>query len=304
MIRTTKSDAPVASVLCTQSPAKINLSLDILGHRGDGFHDIRSLVLGIDLADDMRFERSDAGVVQLTCDDPDLPTDGGNLVTKAAVALADRAGHRSLGARIMLKKHIPIAAGLGGGSSNAATTLAALNHLWQLDLPADELSSMGAELGSDVPLFFALPSAVISGRGEIVRPVSLRWSGWVLLVFAGRTVSTKDVYAAWSSGHTPTDVQDRWREIAVAETADQVARLCSNDLEQAVFRIAPSVQALHQSVRASGAPHVRITGAGQTAFVLFDDPQEAEVFRLKLVSSRIGTGAAVVKTLDGPLKIL
>ena len=300
MIDTPTSKARQVPALCTRSPAKINLTLDVLGRRADGFHDIRSLVLGVDLNDDIRFERANAGAIELVCNDAHLPTDLGNLIVKAARALARHAPDHAPGARINLTKRIPVASGLGGGSSNAATTLTTLNELWGIHLSADDLSSIGARVGSDVPLFFALPSAVVSGRGEIVRPVHLRGSGWVLLVFAGCRVSTPDVYAAWSPGHTSIRDEDRLPAMAGAETADEMASLCSNDLEPSVFRVAPPVQSLLESVRACGAPHARVSGAGRTVFVLFDDPEEADLFRLKLRSSHIGTGARVVKTLNAP----
>ena len=306
MIDTMTCTTPRVAAMSARSPAKINLVLDILGRRDDGFHQIRSLAVGVDLADEMRFEDRPNQPIHLTCDDPHVPTDHTNLAWRAGQALADRATHAACGARIELHKRIPVGGGLGGGSSNAATALAALNRLWNCGLGAAELARMGADLGSDVPLFFHLPSSIVTGRGESVQPVTLSWSGWVLLVFAGVPVSTKDVYAAWSDMGGPTTAkhnEDRYAQIARGTSAREVSGLCSNDLEPAVFRVSPPVRRLHQAVRAHGAAHARVSGAGQTIFVLFDDPEEAEAFRLKLHSTRTGTGATLVKTLTAPPKI-
>jgi len=200
-----------------------------------------------------------------------------------------------------LTKRIPIGGGLGGGSSDAATTLRCLNRLWGLDFGDQELARIGGTVGSDVPLFFSLPAARIGGLGEKVRPIELRWSGYVLLVFAGRAVSTKDVYAAWLPGETDCDWESRARRISEASTAAEVMGCCGNALEPAIFRVSPGVASLHEAVRSAGARQVRISGAGQTAYVLFDGAEEAGRFRDKLVTSGIGTGAVVVPTLTAPL---
>lgn len=306
MIDTMTCTTPRVAALSARSPAKINLILDVLGRRDDGFHELRSLVVGVDLADEMRFEDRPGRPLHLACDDPHVPADDTNLAWRAGQALAKRATDAACGARIELRKRIPVGGGLGGGSSNAATSLAALNRLWNVGLGAGELACIGAGLGSDVPLFFHLPSSIISGRGESVQPVTLSWSGWVLLVFAGVPVSTKDVYAAWSDMGGPTtarDRGDRYAEIARGTSAREVSGLCSNDLEPAVFRVSPAVRRLHEAVRGVGAAHARVSGAGQSIFVLFDEPEEAETFLLKLHSRRTGTGATVVKTLTAPLTI-
>jgi 4-diphosphocytidyl-2-C-methyl-D-erythritol kinase len=306
MIDTEMCTTPRPAALSARSPAKVNLILDVLGHRADGFHDIHSVVLGVDLADEMRFEDAPAGTLALTCNSSEVPSDEQNLVWKAAHALGQRSSKPCRGAAIELVKHIPVAAGLGGGSSNAATSLLALNALWDLGLDKNELAHIGAELGSDVPLFFDLPSVVVTGRGEVVRPAPISWSGWVLLVFAGVAVSTKDVYTAWSDmgGPRAADAdRARFADLARATSADQVATFCSNDLESAVFRVAPEVRSLYEAVCQTGAEHARVSGAGQTIFVLFDERDEAESFRSKLHSSGIGTGAVVVKAPATPLAI-
>ncbi|MEE9296180.1 MAG: 4-(cytidine 5'-diphospho)-2-C-methyl-D-erythritol kinase [Phycisphaerae bacterium] len=302
MIDSTTTNQRRVSVLACRSPAKINLTLQVLGRREDGYHDIRSVVVGLDLTDTLRFQQECDKGIELTCDQPGLPTDDRNLVVQAARKIASY-GRYDVGVSIELFKRIPVGAGLGGGSGNAAVTLAALNRLWEVNLGEDELAGLGAAIGSDVPLFFSLPASEISGRGERVRPVALRWSGWVLLVFAGCEVSTGAVYQAWLPADSGVVTGDLTQAMTQAETADDLAALCRNDLEPAIFRVAPRVRALHQAVGALADKPVRISGAGQAAFVLFDDQEEAENLRTALVSRGIGTGTRLVKTMTGPLMI-
>lgn len=283
-----------------RSPAKVNLVLRVLRKRDDGFHEIQSLVRGVGLYDCLRFQSAMPGEVAFSCDDADLPTDGRNLVMQACEALLEHAQARC-GAVIHLTKQIPVASGLGGGSGNAAVTLLALNDLWNLGLSSLELAHMGSRIGSDVPLFFAMPTASVSGRGERVEPVRMQWSGWMLLVFAGCQVSTRDVYAAWSTRDRSADESSRIGAMIEAATAREVAELCINELEPAVFRVSPRVLALRDAVLAHSNRPVHISGAGQTACALFDDQQEAEDLRDKLVSSRIGVGACVAATLSDPI---
>src|SRR5262245_8635037 len=154
------------------APAKVNLFLEVLGKRPDGYHDLETLMVAIDLCDRLEFRPDDSGAVTLTCDDPGLTCGPANLVLKAADRLRRHTNH-SGGARIHLAKRIPMQAGLGGGSSDAATTLKGLTRLWSLGLPDSELAKIGAEVGSDVAFFFSPGAAWCTGRGEKVEPVTL-----------------------------------------------------------------------------------------------------------------------------------
>lgn len=299
MVLTTMTDGRSETAPCALAPAKINLLLDVLNCRPDGFHEIRSIAMGVELSDELRFEAADSSIT-LACHGGESPMDASNLVLRAAAALTEASGCTA-GARIGLTKRIPLGGGLGGGSSDAATTLICLNRLWRLGLGDDELARIGLTVGSDVPLFFSLPAALISGRGETVQPIDLRWSGYVLLVFAGCEVSTKDVYDAWSPAATPCDSQSRATRISQADTATEVMEQCWNALEPAIFRVSPRVASLYEAVRDAGAPGVRISGAGQTAYVLYDDTEEATRFCDKLLTSGIGTGAVVVRAMTDPL---
>jgi len=280
------------------APAKINLTLRVLGRRADGYHELCSLVTGVGLSDTLWFDPTESGRISLSCDDPELPTDERNLVVRAAHRLAERAGGR--GVHIRLEKSIPIAAGMGGGSSDAAATLRALNSLWEAGLDPEELSRLGAELGSDVPLFFHLPAAVIQGRGEIVRPVRLRWAGWAGLVFGGMPVATKEVYAALDA-RREIEAEDgaAIEAILSATRAEAIGPHLCNDLEPAVFRVSPAMERLFGQVRDGGGRFARISGAGSTVYSLFDDEAGARAWVERLRRIRLGAATAVVRVPDG-----
>jgi 4-diphosphocytidyl-2-C-methyl-D-erythritol kinase len=260
--------------LTVSAPAKLNLLLRIHGRRADGYHALTSLVVGVELFDELTFTRTPQPGVHLTCDDPTLPVDDDNLVVRAAARLAARV-RRPEGVRIALTKRIPVAAGLGGGSSDCAATLQALNRLWGAGWAADELQELGAELGSDVPLFFHLPAAVITGRGECVRSVRPAWSGWVVLACGGWAVSTPAVYAQWQATDGARTAEGAVDAMLSCRTAAELSRHLCNELEPAVFRAVPAVRGLVEGLaEATGMPW-RISGAGSTAFALFDQEVDA-----------------------------
>jgi 4-diphosphocytidyl-2-C-methyl-D-erythritol kinase len=267
--------------LSAQSPAKINLTLRVVGKRADEFHEIESLVVRVELCDTISVTRHENGCFSLDCDDRTLPGDGSNLVLRAARTLAEAAGVNR-GADIVLRKRIPAGAGLGGGSSNAATTLMLLNEAWGLGLPAAELERIGAELGSDVP------PCVIRGRGELVEDVPTPLRGWATLILPGLHCSTAAVYAAYGE---PQRRQERGgrrrRELdlsrLVAEGAGAAARLMDrlfNDLEIPAFEVVPELRRLaERAAEIAGGP-VRMTGSGAALFRLFDEEAEARQFAL------------------------
>jgi 4-diphosphocytidyl-2-C-methyl-D-erythritol kinase len=152
--------------LCVRAPAKINLHLEVLGLRPDGFHELAMVMQSIDLADTLRLRPTADGQISLQCDRSDLPTDGSNLIVKAGEMLRARSGFSELGAEIVLEKRIPIGAGLAGGSSNGAAALVGLNTLWGLGFRSQELHAMAAELGSDMPFCLDGGTQLCFGRGE------------------------------------------------------------------------------------------------------------------------------------------
>jgi len=254
-------------------PAKVNLTLEVLRRRTDGFHDIRSMVMGVALTDRLTCTLTRDRTWAFRCNDPQLENDR-NLAWRAAVLLM-RASGKEGGLSIELEKQIPTAAGLGGGSSDAAGVLMACHDLLQTGLARSELAAMGAELGSDVPLFFSLPCALIGGRGEVVEAKTLRWSGRALLVHAPIAVSTAEVYRAWR----PEDEAHRGagpEAIADVASSAEIMALCCNGLAPAVFRVAPSVGRVKEKVEKLAQSRFCLSGAGSTFFHLYDDWQAAE----------------------------
>ncbi len=284
------------TTLTALAPAKINLALEVHGRREDGYHALTSLAIGVELFDELGFTATQRPGIRLACDDPAVPTDDGNLVTRAAALLAERVAVPS-GLEIRLRKRIPVAAGLGGGSSDCAAALRTLNVLWGAGLPESELAAMGARLGSDVPLFFAVPAAVMTGRGERVQSVTLHWSGWVVLAQSGGAVSTGEVYANWRGedrGERDYNVIDA---LLSCRSARELGPLLVNELEPAVFRTVPGVRDFHQGLTGLTGHHWRISGAGSTAFTLFDRESEARRVQQAIRDQQLATEVAVIRNL-------
>jgi 4-diphosphocytidyl-2-C-methyl-D-erythritol kinase len=179
------------------APAKINLSLKILGRRDDGFHEIETLIAPISLADKIDIERQSRWI-DFSCDDPTLPAGDENLVVRAAKAFFEKT---KISGRVTIKlqKQIPHGAGLGGGSSDAAVTLRALNQLFETNLSREELAKLGSTIGSDVSFFFFESAAVCKGRGDVVNPTKLKEKLSILLLKPGFSVSSGWAYSRWQN---------------------------------------------------------------------------------------------------------
>lgn len=253
--------------------AKINLTLDVLGRRDDGYHELQSLVVGLELHDTVRCARSQTCGVTLSCTDASLAGPD-NLASLAAASLA-RHLDRDPAVEITLDKAIPVGGGMGGGSSDAAATLRLCDQLWEAGLDSRQLAEIGAELGADVSLFFALPSAVVSGRGEIVRRVAMRWSGWAMLVFVPEVVSTAAVYAAWRKSDSRLLPRDRVDAILASSSATEFSESLSNDLTSAVLRVSPRVADTFHQINQKGLGPMIVSGAGSTLYKLFDEKEAA-----------------------------
>ncbi len=275
-----------------ESPAKINLTLRVTGKRPDGFHELESLVAQINLCDTVAVSRLEDGCYALDCDDPALPRDGSNLVLQAAKAL-NRAAGRNHGVHIELRKRIPAGAGLGGGSSNAATTLALLNDVWGTGLRQTELAALGAELGSDVPLFLASPLCVIRGRGEQVEELGTPPPLWAALVLPQLHCSTVAVYAAWDQLPSEPSRPTLAQVLDARGSASQLMELLFNDLEAAAFRASPSLAELAERIGAVSGQRMLLTGSGAALFRLFDHAQAAARFALA-VGTECGVRVDVV----------
>jgi 4-diphosphocytidyl-2-C-methyl-D-erythritol kinase len=260
------------------SPAKINLYLRILGKRPDGYHELEMVMLPLAFGDELTLSVAPAGI-SLGCDHPALPVDDTNLVVRAAKKLAERCGVQR-GANIFLSKRTPLAAGLGGGSSNAAMALEGLNKLWQLDAPRALLDEIAASLGSDINFFLQHGAAVCRGRGEQVETVPCQFSASVLLVNPGFGISTKWAYESWAkaaaglTGSVPdASVLLRW---LAGDDLDGVSRALFNSLEAPSVRKFPVLHLLKETMRSGGATGVLMSGSGATVFGLFAEARKAE----------------------------
>jgi 4-diphosphocytidyl-2-C-methyl-D-erythritol kinase len=270
--------------LTRRSPAKLNLTLRITGLRPDGFHELESLVALVDLCDTLTVAPHEDGTYSLTCDDPTLPSDGSNLVLRAARALARSTG-LNRGAEFTLQKRIPAGAGLGGGSSNAALTLVMLNEVWQTGRSRAELAQVGGELGSDVPLFLHGPLCVIRGRGEHVEELPACLDAWAVLILPALQCATPAIYRAWDARPSRTVHPPLAEILSSLNAPDALMPLLFNDLEQPAFDVAPELAVLARAVEAAGGRRVCLTGSGSGLFHLFNTRADAEEFARRVRES-------------------
>jgi 4-diphosphocytidyl-2-C-methyl-D-erythritol kinase len=254
--------------------AKINLTLAVLGKRADGYHDLSSVMQTISLHDTLRLTPNRAGQITARSDSAELNTPD-NLALRAAMALRETAGDASLGAEIELLKAIPSPGGLGGGSSDAASVLLALDALWQTRLPHERLAELAATLGSDVPYFLSGGAALIAGRGEHVAPLPDAQSLWLVLARPPVNVSTAAVYRALSPANYATTEDTEAIVQAIQQGEPLPLEHLSNSLEAPVMRDYPQIAATRDALLASGAPLVRMSGSGPTLYTPFGALEDA-----------------------------
>ena len=276
--------------LCVRAPAKINLHLEVLGLRPDGFHELAMVMQSIDLADSLRMRPTADGQISLQCDRADLPTDSSNLVVKAAEMLRARSGFAELGAQIVLEKRIPIGAGLAGGSSNGAAALLGLNELWGLGFKSHQLHSMAAELGSDMPFCLDGGTQLCFGRGEQLEALPFNSSeppALLLIKHPEVSVSTPWAYGRCKELRgdfyleAEADFEQRRQALRQAPLLGAIAGNGSwpplrNDLQAVVE---PEVETVRQGLallRQSEQPlAVAMSGSGPTLFALFPGVDQA-----------------------------
>ncbi len=279
-----------------RTSAKVNLALEVLGKRGDGYHEIATVLQAVDLFDRLKLEAADT--LSLHTDDPDLPTDDGNLVIRAARLLQKAAGVEA-GARIRLIKRIPVAAGLGGGSSDAAATLWGLHRLWRLRWPKARLQELAVELGMDVPFFLGSGRAVARGRGE--RLTVLPGGGGYALVLVNPRVplSTREVYGrvpeGWRAEPTGTE---RVIEALRTRNVTKIAAALTNNLERVVEPVLPVIGRMKAALLAAGALGAIMSGSGPTVFGMARSLDHARQIRTRV--SRAGWACWAVRTNSGP----
>lgn len=286
------------------APAKINLILRVLDRRPDGYHNLWSLMQTVGLEDELRVRiRSGTAGVRLTCSLPDLPTDGRNLVVKAASLLLSHVA-RAIDVEIELTKRIPLGGGLGGGSSDAAATMIALNGLLDLGWPLSKLADMSAGLGSDVPFFFSAPTAIVAGRGGDVTPVSLAGGRWIVLVHPGFPSETKQAYQALSArraGVRPLSPAHERIGPGTGLSWDDVIPHMENDFEPALAPAYPILTELTKELLHAGAEAAMLSGSGATVFGVFrDEPSAREGCRT--LGRRPGCFSAAVPSGRRPIE--
>jgi 4-diphosphocytidyl-2-C-methyl-D-erythritol kinase len=255
------------------TPAKVNLFLEVLGRRPDGYHDLATLMVTVGLYDSLEFHETSNGEVKLTCDQPTLSTGDDNLIVKAARLVRRRYGVAS-GVEIHLRKRIPMAAGLAGGSSDAAATLAGLDRLWRLGLGNDELGRLGAELGSDVTFFFHGPAAWCTGRGEVVEPLPMPKPLDLVLACPSGGLSTASVFRALVLPPTPIP-GDGVRQALESGSVERLGNALHNRLEEPAMILSPEVATLRERIARLEPAGVLMSGSGSTVFALARDAADA-----------------------------
>jgi len=285
------------------APAKLNLFFEVLGKRRDGYHEIETLMVPVDLYDTLYFKEEPSGQVSLDCqrvsgrwasngpEPMEVPKGAANLVVQAVKLLRRRAGLRR-GAVLRLVKRIPIAAGLGGGSADAAAALVAANTGWGLNWPQTRLARLAAELGSDVPFFLRRGPAICRGRGEQVQPVS----GLTLLHFVvvrpPEGLSTPDVYGACRPAQQPRRVQPVVDALARGNLAE-TGRLLFNRLQPAAKRLSPWIERLENLLARQDCLGNLMTGSGTCYFGLCRHARQARRAAKRLEANGVGMAFAV-----------
>lgn len=254
------------------APAKLNLFLEVLGKRPDGYHEIATLMVAIRLFDTLVFRKSDD--LTLECSDRALSVGADNLVLRAAALLRERTGCKK-GAAIRLVKRIPMAAGLAGGSSDAAATLIGLNELWQLGLSDAKLAKLASELGSDIPFFFHTPAAWCTGRGEIVAPLSLPVPLDFVLVCPSFGMATADVYKNGAVPSSPVG-GDPIKSALAKGDVDLLGRLMHNRLQLAAESLDARIRDYATMLAELKPAGSMMSGSGSTLFALCRSEEEAD----------------------------
>ena len=268
----------ITSPLSTPSFAKVNLSLRILGKRPDNYHEIQTVLQAVSLHDTLNFVKTASGSTAFTCDDPTIPIDASNLVVKAAEALRERFQVAS-SCEISLAKRIPVQAGLGGGSSNAAMTLLALTRLWQLPASRHDLLEIAATVGADVPFFIEGGCAFATGIGTQLTPLPDLPQQRLLIITPSVSVSTAAAYQALKAPALTTS--ESVSILAISRTQANFSDskqwvLCDhleNDFERVIFDIEPEIRRVKEALIQAGARCALLAGSGSSVFGIFEDDE-------------------------------
>ena len=264
-------------MLYVKAPAKINLTLDVLYKRPDNYHEVEMIMTTVDLSDRIGLESREDGIIEIFSADRFVPNDQRNFAFQAAQLLKDTYGIKE-GVSISIEKEIPIAAGLAGGSSDAAATLKGLNELWNLGLTIDELAELGSKIGSDVPFCVYGGTALATGRGEKIKEIPAPPACWVVLAKPNIGVSTAEVYGGLKVDEI--EHPNTQKMIEAIETGDYelLCQSVGNVLESVTFKLHPEVVMIKEQMKRFGVDAVLMSGSGPTVFGLVEN--EARVSRV------------------------
>ncbi len=269
--------------------AKINLFLRVMGRRADGFHEIETVFHGIGLADEIVITPTSTGEVEVDMQaagnlQADMPPREQNLVWLAAKALLEN-GSKNPGVHVSITKRIPVAAGLGGGSGNAAGVLVGLNELWGSGLDRAGLLAVAGGVGSDVPYCIDGGTALATGKGEALTPLPFPADLWLVLGISYEPLLTADVYANWEPGDPELEVGSAPMTLALgAADIPEVAALLHNDLEPAIFKLRPELEDKKHALLEAGAMGALVSGSGPTVYGVARDRSHAEAIAASVKS--------------------
>ncbi|MDI6786674.1 MAG: 4-(cytidine 5'-diphospho)-2-C-methyl-D-erythritol kinase [bacterium] len=255
------------------APAKVNLYLRVLAKRSDGYHDIETIMQTISLYDTLVFSKSKDSQIKLICNNPLLPVDEGNLIYKAVQILKKYTNYKK-GIDIYLKKRIPIAAGLGGGSSDAAATLMTLNELWKVNLKKEELKKLGAKLGADVPFFIEKGTVLATGIGDKLTPLEPIPKTWMVLLYPKIEISTKWVYNKVKFKLTKNDFDIN---IISKNYKYRLASILFNSLEEIILKHYPLIDDIKKEFMDVGALGALMSGSGSCVFGIASNKEKAKI---------------------------
>ena len=252
-----------------RSPAKLNIALKVLGKRADGYHSLETIFERINLFDDIVLKVNATGTIRVFCNNPQVPTDKTNLVYKAAQILKDDLAVKK-GVDIRIKKRIPVAAGLGGGSSNAATVLLGLNQLWNLKLSQRKLVAYGKKLGSDVPFFlYDTPWALGTQRGDVIKPLAIRTKLTQILITPKKKILTKNVFGRLNLKLTNENMDVSILLPYLRKNDFYALGQCLfNDLESSIVALNPGLKKLKNQLQQLDSLGVCFSGSGPSIFIL------------------------------------
>jgi 4-diphosphocytidyl-2-C-methyl-D-erythritol kinase len=270
--------------LTAKAPAKLNLRLKVTGRRPDGYHELVSLMVPIDICDVLEFQVSSEGV-ELLWEGLPVPVDEHNLVRRAAEAFFERSGVAG-GLTVKVSKNIPVAAGMGGGSSDAAATLLSLNRLWSGPLSPETLRELALQLGADVPFFLESRPSIARGIGEVLEPAE-RWPElWYLIVTPPFQVSTAWVYGNLRLGLTSNEYDRIKKELGKERLV--ISQFLENDLESVTSAKFPILGRIKETLLDAGAEGALMTGSGPSVFGVFSSRDQAEQARARIVTHDFG----------------